>query len=122
MRLQQVLIAVRHPAMRRLIVDLVEVLGREVVVATASGQSITRYAPLGHGDVIIIDDSLFVEVSRAGQTVPPEVAVIVIGPASDSAYHQAALASGANGWLSPDRLGEDLGAELARVARPRTDA
>jgi DNA-binding NarL/FixJ family response regulator len=101
--------------MRRLIVELLERQCGCQVVLDGQSQAAQNWEPPGAADAIVVDESSFTDGGRPSWSVPDGTPVIVIGREPDASYREAALESGAQGWLSRDRVGEELGAELARV-------
>ncbi len=111
-----VLVALRHPAMRRFTRELLE---REcrcwVATHTRAGAELRlqleRLAP----DLLVIDAAdLPACCPRQEAGFPPSRAV-VIGPEPDHAYQQAAQARGAGAWIPRERVGEELGPAMRRL-------
>lgn len=107
----RVLVAIIHPAMRRLILELLE---REHgcwearAVDTDLAAAIRDQAP----DLVIIDSSAFPECCCQNVDGFPRDRVVVVGPEPDAAYMAAALRDGAGGWLARDDVAERLSTEM----------
>lgn len=73
--------------------------------------AIHRYEPV----VVVVDTVDFPACCHAAlNSLPPE-RVIVVGPEPDAAYRTAAVSLGAGGWVSRDRIGDEL-ASAVRTA------
>ncbi len=113
-----VLVALRHPAMRRFTRELLErECGCWVATHAHAGAELRwqleRLAP----DLLVIDAADFPACcphQDAGLPFPPSRAV-VIGPEPDRAYQQAAQARGAGAWIPRERVGEELGPAMRRL-------
>ncbi len=108
-RTPAVLVAVRHPVLRRWTTELLE--GARGCWATVqSGDSelladaIARIGP----DVVVLDSLDFPACCKTALTDLGRDHVVVIGPEPDLAYRQSALDQGAGGWVSQDRIADDL--------------
>ena len=111
----RVLVAIRHPAMRRFTRDLLE---REYhcweAAEVNAGQSLDEALLRTGADLIVVDGADFpaccpaAVAARAGR-------VIVIGPEPDAAYRLRALEAGAADWISRDRVGDELGSAMRRA-------
>ena len=108
-----VVVAVRHRALRSLIVELlhrdhacwhVRALTDPAALAGVLGD-----AP---PDLVIVDAGDFPRCCRDSLGAFPASRVVVIGPEPDPAYERAARRGGAGAWLSQDRVGEDLSAAM----------
>jgi len=111
----RVLVAIGHPGMREFTRELLE---REFdcwVAAEVDRASACAAIGRRHPDLVVLDAADFPSCGRAALGSFPLNRVIVIGPEPDASYRKAALAGGAGAWISRDRVGEDLGAELRRV-------
>jgi DNA-binding NarL/FixJ family response regulator len=65
--------------------------------------------------VVVVDTVDFPACCHAAlNSLPPE-RVIVVGPEPDAAYRTAAVSLGAGGWVSRDRIGDEL-ASAVRTA------
>lgn len=108
-RTPMVLVAVRHPQLRRWTTELLESacgcwatvgnFDRELLV-----DAIARVGP----DVVALDSLDFPACCERAVTRLDPRQVVVIGPDPDPAYRRSALDKGAGGWVSQDRIGEDL--------------
>lgn len=103
-----VVVAIAHPALRRLILDLFE---RDCVRWQLHAASDRRDLPAIVGaagpDLVVLDDHEISWSPALAAVVAPQ-RVIVIGPDPDPAYERAARRAGAGAWLCRDRVGEDL--------------
>ncbi|HVT75879.1 MAG TPA: hypothetical protein VHD87_02530 [Acidimicrobiales bacterium] len=106
-----VLIAVVHPVMRRLILDL---LDREHGCWRASLLEGDLSAVLRETkpDLVVVDGADFPRCCRDQLADYPCNRVVVIGPEPDRAYKAAALRHGAGAWVARDDVGERLSAEM----------
>jgi hypothetical protein len=112
-----VLVAIRHPAMRRFTCEILDAEGGcSVVVELERGitpaDALARWRP----DLVVIDTGEFPECGARALPGFPADRVIVVGPEPEGDYRAAALAHGAGAWISRDRLGEDLPLEVRRMA------
>lgn len=102
-----VVVVIAHRRMRELTVELLRGdRGRWAVSAVSSASEVDNDASTS--DLVVIDTADLASVRR---TLPATLAlarVIVISPEPDLAYRNAALRCGAGGWLSRDRVAEDL--------------
>lgn len=112
----RVLVAVRHPAMRRYIREL---LSREHHCWTGAhvrpGESIRDALERVRPDLVVVDAADFPTCCRAAVEGFPPARALVIGPEPDPAYRRAAAAGGAGGWMARERVLDELGPAL-RVA------
>lgn len=109
-----VLIAVNHPAMRRLIGDL---LDREPACWAAQlldGDLGAARREL-HPDVVIVDGADFPRCCPNRAAGRHGERVVVIGSEPDPAYRVDALRQGADGWVARDDLADGLSGELRRA-------
>lgn len=107
----RVLIAVAHPAMRRLILELLE---REHGCWTACPLE-TELAAAVHNldpDLVVIDGANFPRCCRDDAVGFPCARIVVIGPEPDDAYMAAALHQGAGGWVARDDVADELSAAM----------
>lgn len=109
-----VLIAIAHPAMRRMIVEL---LDREHGCwhACVLGGPLQPVLGVPSPDLIIVDGVDFPRSCRELLPGYPANRIVVIGPEPDAAYRAAALCSGAGGWVARDDIADQLSATM-RVA------
>ena len=109
----RVLVAVTHPAMRQLILEL---LAREHGCWDA--RSLDADLPTAirdlEPDLVIIDSAGFPDCCGRPDGYPRE-RVVVVGPEPDVAYMTAALGQGAGGWLARDDVAERLSVEMRRA-------
>lgn len=103
-----VVLAIVHPALRRLILDL---LGRDrarwQVHAVTDRRDLPAIVTAADPDLVVLDDEDLGWCQELPSVFAPQ-RVIVIGPEPDPAYELAAKGAGAGAWLCRDRVGEDL--------------
>lgn len=106
----RVLVAIRHPAMRRFTRELLE-RDHGCWVATAAGLEEPLEVALArtHPDLLVVDAADFPGCCRAALERFPSDRVVVVGPEPDLSYRHAALAAGAGGWLPRERVDQELG-------------
>ena len=105
----RVLVAVRHPVMRRYAAEL---LAREcgcwassdIAAGEMLPAAIDRFRP----DLLVVDAGDFPACCQASIDAFPRDRVVVIGPEPDPSYRAAALANGAAACVTRDNLGETL--------------
>jgi len=112
-----VLVAIRHPAMRRYTCAILDAEGGcsavvELERGTTPADALARWRP----DLVVIDTGEFPECGSRALPGFPADRVIVVGPEPEGDYRAAALAHGAGAWISRDRLGDDLPPEVRRMA------
>lgn len=117
-----VLVAIRHPVMRRWTGELLAAEhGCWAVVQPDAGEllvdAIAREAP----DLVIVDSVDFPACCRAALRSLPSERVIVIGPEPDREYRSRALALGAGGWVCRDHVGEELSGAMRAALGCRHD-
>jgi DNA-binding NarL/FixJ family response regulator len=104
-----VVVAVRHPGLQRLIVEL---LDREHGCWRARARTepldLVACISTDRPDLVVVDAADFPGCCRRLLDSFPAARVVVIGPEPDSAYEHAARRGGAGGWLASDRIAEDL--------------
>lgn len=108
-----VLVALRHPFMRRWTEELLaaehgcwdveEMRAGELLV-----DAIARVDP----HLVIVDDRDFPSCCRTALNRIPRERVMVVGPEPDLGYRSLALARGAGGWVSRDQVGERLSSSM----------
>ena len=107
----RVVIAVAHPAMRRMILELLEqehgcwqpcLLDQDLPTAM---RDLTP-------DLVIIDGAAFPQCCCDQSDDFPRERIIVVGPEPDPAYMTLALSDGAGGWVARDDVAERLSAEM----------
>ncbi len=110
----RVLIAITHPAMRRLILELLErehgcwqpyLLDRVLEAAMRDLEP----------DLVIIDGAAFPHCCGGQPDGYPRDRIVVVGPEPDAAYMSAALRDGAGGWVARDNIADRLSAEMRRA-------
>lgn len=110
----RVVVAVAHPGMRSLIVDLLARQHRAWAVAAVDGAAELIAAMASPPDVLVMDAADFTH--RGGRPVSfPVQHILVMGPEPDSAYRRATLDQGAGGWMSRDDVGDELTSMIRRV-------
>lgn len=107
--LPRVLVAVRHPVMRRYAAELLcreggcwtssDVLAEEMLPA-----ALERFRP----DVLVVDAGDFPACCQEVIDAFPRDRVVVIGPEPDPSYGAAALANGAAACVTRDNVGAEL--------------
>lgn len=112
----RVLVAIRHPAMRRFTRDLLE---REyhcwVAAELSVGQPLEEALVRTSADLLVVDGADFPDCCPTALAGPSPRQVIVIGPEPDAAYRHRALVAGATDWIPRERVGEDLGPAMRRA-------
>jgi DNA-binding NarL/FixJ family response regulator len=116
----RVLVAIRHPAMRRYTRDLLQ---REyhcwVATEAADGQPLAEAlsGALQHSapDLLVVDTGEFPACCRAIVERFGCGRVIVIGPEPDPSYRNAALAAGAAACIPRERVADELGPAMRRA-------
>ena len=108
-----VLVAVAHPTLRALTVELLERehgCWRARALAEPSGLAgeVRRAPP----DLVVIDAGDFPRCCREVLDGFPSDRVVVVGPEPDPAYERAARRAGAGAWVARDRVAEDLSAGM----------
>lgn len=103
------LVAIRHPVLRRLTTELLDAAcGCWATIVSLDDElladAIVRIDP----DVVAIDSLDFPACCQTALADLRPDRVVVIGPEPDPAYRQSALGQGAGGWVSQDRIGDDL--------------
>jgi DNA-binding NarL/FixJ family response regulator len=108
-----VLVAIRHPVMRRWTGELLaSEHGCWTVREPGSGVMLADAIRRTRPALVIVDSVDFPACCQAAlRTLPPE-RVIVIGPEPDRAYRARALAHGAGGWVCRDHVGDELSAAM----------
>jgi DNA-binding NarL/FixJ family response regulator len=105
----RVLVAVRHPVMRRY---AAEMLARECGCWAASdvvaGEMLPDAIERFHPDLLVVDSGDFPACCQAAIDAFPRDRVVVIGPEPDPAYGVAAIANGAAACITRDDVGEEL--------------
>jgi DNA-binding NarL/FixJ family response regulator len=111
-----VLVALRHPAMRRFTREL---LAREcrcwTPVEVRGGGSLRNELAAHAPDLLVIDAADFPSCCPASSSGFPPGRVVVLGPEPDRSYRQVAQARGAGAWVPRERVGEDLVRKMRRV-------
>jgi len=107
-------VVVAHPALRDLVVALLERSDPSwKVTAAADPRPLPAQLDVDALDVVVVDAGDVARCCRA--TTFPRGRLIVIGPQPGDDYQRAARRSGVGGWLPRDRLADDL-APLVRAA------
>ncbi len=117
-----VLVALRHPTMRRWSDELlttehgfwsvVQPGGEELLV-----DAIARTSP----DLVVVDDADLPTCCKAALEAFAPDRVIVVGPEPDESYRLRALAQGAGGWLCRERIAEELSVAMRAALGCRHD-
>lgn len=112
----RILVAIRHPAMRRFTRDLLE---REyhcwVATELGAGQPLEEALARTAADLLVVDGADFPACCLRSLTGPAPCRVIVIGPEPDASYRHRALAAGATDWIPRERIGDELGPAMRRA-------
>ena len=109
-----VLVAIEHPAMQRMILELLE---REHgcwnirLLDQDLPEAIRLLAP----DLVIVDSAAFPGCCRDRAGGYPCDRIVVVGPEPDAAYMAAALRNGAGGWVARDDIADRLSSEMRRA-------
>jgi len=105
---------------RRLIVRVLEQHFAETVVLVSEASSWPLAAPPGRSPRVVLlglgaeglaDPQLLAAIHR----VLPHIPIVVLGHLDDMAYREAALAAGADAFISKDEIGADLVPVLRRL-------
>ena len=111
-----VLVAIRHPVMRRYTRELLERQCRcWLVTEVADDELLADVLNRRRPDVLLVDTGDFPACCRTALDAWPPERTIVIGPEPEAAYRAAAVRLGAGAWLPRDRLVDDLDAALHRL-------
>lgn len=103
-----VVVAIVHPALRRLILDLLERdRARWRLHALDDRNDLLAVVIAAGPDLVVLDDGDIGWCRALAPHFAPD-RVIVIGPEPDPAYEHAARRAGAGAWLSRDRVADDL--------------
>lgn len=118
----RVLVAVRHPVMRRYAAELLARAGgwwtsSEVETGEMLPAAIERFRP----DLLVVDAGDFPACCQAAIDAFPRDRVVVIGPEPDPGYGAAALAKGAAACVTRDNVGEELIPTMRSVLGCRHD-
>jgi DNA-binding NarL/FixJ family response regulator len=111
-----VLVAVRHPSMRRLTRQLLDRehrcwTARELGPTEPLDAGLSRVAP----DLLVVDSGDFPACCAGQLGAFPPGRVIVIGPEPLAAYRHAALAGSAGAWLPREAIGDELSVAMRRI-------
>ncbi len=108
-RAPTVLVAIRHPVMRRWTGELLAAEeGYWSVVEPRQEEMLVDAIDRSGPDLVIVDSVDFPACCQAALRALPSERVIVIGPEPDRAYRSRALALGAGGWVCRDHVGDEL--------------
>jgi DNA-binding NarL/FixJ family response regulator len=117
-----ILLAIRHPVMRRWTAELLaSEHGCWTVAQPRRGEMLAATIDRTRPALVIVDSVDFPACCRAALGALPRDRVIVVGPEPDLAYRNAALANGAGGWLSRENVGDELSSAMRRVLGCRHD-
>ena len=105
---RRVAVAIAHPAMHRLVVDLLDRDHDRWAVSADDDVSDLGSIVSARPDLVIVDTADFAACCRRLPASFPPGRVIVIGPEPDPAYRHAALHRGAGAWLSRECVAEEL--------------
>ncbi|HET6953707.1 MAG TPA: hypothetical protein VFI47_25255 [Acidimicrobiales bacterium] len=108
-----VLVAIRHPVMRRWTCELLaSEHGCWRVEQPADGEMVAEAVARAHPALVVVDSVDFPACCRAALRALPAGRVVVVGPEPDRAYRSRALGLGAGGWVCRDHVGEELSAAM----------
>ena len=115
-RSPRVLVAVRHPSMRRLTRELLDRehgcwTARELGPTEPLDMALKRVTP----DLLVVDSSDFPACCRAQLGTFPPQRVVVVGPEPLAAYRRAALAGSAGAWLSREAIPDELSVAMRMI-------
>jgi hypothetical protein len=108
------LVAVAHPAMRRLIVELLE---REhgcwepYVLEHDLASDIRMLQP----DLVVVDSANFPGRCCAEHSVYPCRRMVIVGREPDAAYRAVAESQGAGGWVAREDVADELSVEMRKA-------
>ena len=118
----KVLVAVRHPVMRRYAAEL---LSRDsgcwVSSEVEAGEMLPAAIARSRPDLLVVDAGDFPACCKAAIDAFPRDRVVVIGPEPDRSYGAAALADGAAACVTRDNVGEELIPTMRSVLGCRHD-
>jgi DNA-binding NarL/FixJ family response regulator len=104
-----VLVALRHPVMRRWTEELlVAEHGCWDVATMADDELLVDALSRVRPDLVVVDSRDFPSCCRAALDRMPPERVMVVGPEPDSAYRTSALSNGAAGWVCRDHVADEL--------------
>lgn len=108
-----VLVAIRHPMMRRWTCELLaSEHGCWNVAQPAGGEMVAEAIARTDPVLVVVDSADFPACCQAALRALPPGRVIVVGPEPDRAYRSRALGLGAGGWVCRDHVGEELSAAM----------
>lgn len=108
-----VLLAVTHPAARKLTVELLErEHGCWHVRALEDPRELARAIADAVPDLVVVDTADVALCCRDLLAGMPPDRIVVVGPEPDDAYARAARRAGAGAWLARDRIADDLSATM----------
>lgn len=118
----RILVAIRHPVMRRYAAEL---LARECGCWAAGdacawemlGDAIERFRP----DLLVVDAGDFPSCCQGALDAFPRERVVVIGPEPDPSYGAAAAANGAAACVSREDIGDQLVPTMRAILGCRHD-
>ncbi|MFZ5852581.1 MAG: hypothetical protein ACOYY2_14530 [Actinomycetota bacterium] len=112
----RVLVAVRHPVVRRYVAELLErECGCWVVAQVGDTDLLAAALPRVTPDVLVIDSGEFPACCQRALAAFPAGRTIVVGAEPEPAYRTAALDYGAGAWLPREALTEQLPDALRQV-------
>lgn len=111
----RVLVAIRHPGMRRLTGDLLSReyhcwVGDDLGPDEPLAQAVVARRP----DLLVVDAADFPDRCCNIDGFPRE-RVVVIGPEPDPGYRARVLGNGAGAWIPRERVGDDLGSAMRTI-------
>lgn len=118
----RVLVAMRHPAMRRFTSQLLERCHHCWVATVVDfGQPLDKALGTARADLVIIDAADAPGCCRRALEPAVHARIVVIGPEPDASYRSAALAAGAAAWIPRERVAEELGPAMRQALGCRHD-
>src|SRR5260221_9918704 len=106
-------VAVGHPTMRHLLVDLLMFVQPSSVTSTAQASALD--SAWRTSDLLVIDEANFSDTRCRNTVAATKTLVLVVSAENDASSREAALAGGAHGWLPREHVGDELYAEISRM-------
>ena len=115
-----VLIAITHPAMRRLILEFLNREQGSWAASLLDDDLATALLAL-RPDLVILDSADLRRFGSDGLIGFSRKRIVVVGPEPDVAYRNAALVRGAGAWVARDELADQLGPAMRRALAQRSE-
>lgn len=114
----RVLVAIRHPSMRRLTRELLDRehgcwTAREPHPTEPLDVAVDRVAP----DLLVVDGDDFPQCCQAGLAAFPAPRVVVVGSEPLAPYRRAALTANAGAWIPRESIADELSVAMRRILR-----